>query len=45
VTPVVSVHFGPTVLVRIGLDWYRYKDAAGAGHTAREFKVSWQANF
>ncbi len=44
-TPVLSLHFGATVLARIGLDWYRYKDATGTGSTAREFKVSWQANF
>lgn len=45
VTPVVSLHFGPTVLARIGVDLYRYRDVAGVGHTAREMKVSWQANF
>jgi hypothetical protein len=44
VTPVVSVYFGNTVVLRAGLDLYRYTDA-GDGHTAREFKVSWQANF
>lgn len=45
VTPVLNVYFGNTVVLRAGLDLYSYKDAAGDGHTAREFKVSWQANF
>jgi len=45
VTPVLNVYFGATVIMRAGLDWYRYRDAAGATHSAREFKISWQANF
>jgi hypothetical protein len=45
VTPVVNVYFGNTVVLRAGVDLYHYTDAAGDGHTAREFKVSWQANF
>ena len=45
VTPVINVYFGNTVVLRAGLDFYSYTDAAGDGHTAREFKVSWQANF
>jgi hypothetical protein len=45
VTPVLNVYFGATVVLRAGLDFYRYKDAAGESRSAREFKVSWQANF
>lgn len=45
ITPALSVYFGPTTIMRAGLDVYRYKDAGGAGRLAREFKVSWQANF
>jgi hypothetical protein len=45
VTPVLNVYFGNTVVLRAGLDLYHYTDTAGDGHTAREFKVSWQANF
>jgi hypothetical protein len=45
ITPVLNVYFGNTVVLRAGLDLYRYKDAAGASQSAREFKVSWQANF
>jgi phosphate-selective porin O/P len=45
VTPVLNVYFGATVVLRAGLDLYRYKDAGGTSRSAREFKVSWQANF
>lgn len=45
ITPVVNIYFGATVVARVGLDWYRYRDAAGATRSAREFKISWQANF
>ncbi|HEX9703702.1 MAG TPA: porin [Gemmatimonadales bacterium] len=45
VTPVLNVYFGATVVARVGLDFYTYKDAAGTSRSAREFKVSWQANF
>ena len=45
ITPVLNIYFGATVIWRTALDWYRYRDAAGATHTAREFKISWQANF
>lgn len=45
VTPVLNVYFGPTVVARLGLDLYSYKDATGDTRSAREFKVSWQANF
>jgi hypothetical protein len=42
---VVNIYFGPTVVARVGLDLYRYRDAAGTYQSARELKVSWQANF
>jgi hypothetical protein len=45
ITPVLNVYFGNTVVLRAGFDIYRYKDAAGASQSAREIKVSWQANF
>lgn len=45
ITPVINVYFGPTVVARVGLDYYRYRDAAGTFRSARELKVSWQANF
>ena len=45
ITPALSVYFGLTTIMRAGLDLYRYQDAGGAGRMAREFKVSWQANF
>jgi hypothetical protein len=45
VTPAVSVYFGATVIARIAVDWFRYRDAAGDWRSARELKVSWQANF
>lgn len=45
ITPVLNVYFGATVVLRAGVDLYRYKDAAGENRSAREFKVSWQANF
>lgn len=46
ITPVLNVYFANTVVLRAGLDLYRYKDATtGASRSAREFKVSWQANF
>ncbi len=45
ITPVLNVYFGATVVLRAGLDVYRYKDAGGANRDAHEFKISWQANF
>ncbi len=45
ITPAVNVYFGNTVVLRAGIDLYRYKDATGASQSAREVKVSWQANF
>lgn len=45
ITPVLNVYFGNTVILRAGVDLYRYKNAAGASQNAREVKVSWQANF
>jgi len=45
ISPVLNVYFGNTVVLRAGLDLYRYKDAAGASQSAREARVSWQANF
>jgi hypothetical protein len=44
ITPVVNVYFGATVVARIGLDIYSYQ-AAGVSRSARELKISWQANF
>ncbi|HXV86583.1 MAG TPA: porin, partial [Gemmatimonadales bacterium] len=45
VTPAASLYFGPTTILRVGLDLYRYGSLPGLAHVAREFKVSWQANF
>lgn len=45
ITPAVSVYFANSVALRAGFDVYAYKDATGASRSAREFKVSWQANF
>jgi hypothetical protein len=45
ITPVVNVYFAPTTIMRAGLDFYRYRTAAGVQSKAWELKVSWQANF
>ncbi|MGH7531388.1 MAG: porin [Gemmatimonadales bacterium] len=45
ITPALSVYFANTVVLRAGFDFYAYKDAAGDSQSARELKVSWQANF
>jgi hypothetical protein len=45
ITPALNVYFGASVIWRTALDWYRYRDAAGMTQTARELKISWQANF
>lgn len=45
ITPVLNIYFTGTVIARIGLDWYRYRDAAATPRTAMELKVSWQANY
>ena len=45
ITPVINLYFSPTVVARVGVDLYRYRDAAGTFQSARELKVSWQANF
>jgi hypothetical protein len=44
-TPVLNVYFGSTVVLRAGVDLYSYKDGTGESQSARELKVSWQANF
>ena len=45
ITPVLSVYFAQTMVLRAGLDLYRYQDATGASRSFRAFRVSWQANF
>jgi hypothetical protein len=45
ITPAISIYFAASVVARVGLDYYRYRDAAGTTQSAREFKISWQANF
>jgi len=45
ITPVLNVYFANSVVLRAGLDFYSYKDATGTSRSAREIKVSWQANF
>lgn len=45
ITPALNLYFGTTVVARVALDLYRYRTAAGTNQTAREFKISWQANF
>ncbi|MGH7751239.1 MAG: porin [Gemmatimonadales bacterium] len=44
ITPALNVYFANTVVLRAALDLYRYRDA-GSNRSAREFKISWQANF
>jgi hypothetical protein len=39
------VHFTQTTAVRVGLDLFRYQDAAGASQSVRALRVSWQSNF
>ena len=45
ITPAINLYFAPTVVARVGVDLYRYRDATGTWQAARELKVSWQANF
>lgn len=45
ITPVLSVHFSQTTVVRAGLDYYRYTDATGERRSVRAVRVSWQSNF
>lgn len=45
VTPVLNLHVTATTVLRAGLDWYRYRDAAGASKSVRALRLSWQANF
>lgn len=45
ITPAISLHFSQTTVMRVGLDFYRYRDAAGAARSVRAFRVSWQSNF
>jgi len=44
ITPVMNVSFAANVVMRVGLDWYRYRDA-GVARRATEFKVEWEASF
>jgi hypothetical protein len=44
-TPAVNVYFANTVVLRAAVDVYRYDEPTGESRTAREFKISWQANF
>lgn len=43
-TPGVNVYFANSVILRTALDWYQY-EVGGTSFTARELKISWQANF
>ena len=45
ITPVLNIYFANSVILRAGVDYYRYKDATGTNRSARELKFSWQANF
>ena len=45
ITPAFNIYFGATVVARAAFDIYRYKDATATSRMAREFKLSWQANF
>lgn len=45
VTPVLNLHFTPTAILRAGVDFLRYRDAAGVRRTLRAVRLSWQANF
>lgn len=45
VTPAINVHFTSTAILRAGVDFFRYHDAAGARRSLRAVRVSWQANF
>ncbi|MDP3775421.1 MAG: porin [Gemmatimonadales bacterium] len=45
VTAVLNLYFTPTTVMRAGLDWYRYRDAAGASRSIRAFRLAWQASF
>ena len=44
ITPALSIYFANAVVLRAGLDVYRYRDG-GASRSARELKFSWQASF
>jgi len=45
ITPVLTIYFANTVVLRAGFDFYSYKDATGTSRSAKELKFSWQANF
>jgi hypothetical protein len=44
ITPVVNLLFTTNMAMRVGLDWYRYREGGLARHAA-EFKVEWEASF
>jgi hypothetical protein len=44
ITPALSVFFANTVILRAGIDYYSYV-VAGERLSARQFILSWQANF
>ena len=45
ITPTLNVYWSQTTVMRAGIDIYRYHDAAGASHSLRAVRISWQANF
>ncbi|HXF94866.1 MAG TPA: porin [Gemmatimonadales bacterium] len=45
ITPVLNLYFASTAVLRAGLDLYWYPGPGGDSRAAREFKISWQANF
>ncbi len=45
ITPAVSIHFSQTTAMRVGLDYYRYRDASGSSRSVRALRLSWQSNF
>jgi hypothetical protein len=45
VTPVISVHFSQTTILRAGMDFYRYYDRSGAANSITGARIQWQSNF
>ena len=45
ITPVLSIYFSQTTVLRAGVDLYSYKTSDGSSRSIRAFRMSWQTNF
>jgi hypothetical protein len=45
ITPALNLHATATTVLRVGVDFFAYRDAAGVRRTIRALRLVWQSNF